>query len=130
MEMIIIEIIIGAAALGAVAWPLINKRAVEDSGPTLSNNEYSALLYRKDAAYMAIKDLEFDYSTSKIDEADYKKMKSSLEAEAIDILKEVESYKSGEPTTKTAKKVELFCHQCGIALDNSHKYCPSCGAKQ
>ncbi len=96
MELLLTELLIILVLIFVVALPLISKRAIEKPTQAQPNKALSTLLYRKDAAYIAIKDLDFDFSTGKLDVMDYHKMKLSLEEEALTILKKIESIKKGE----------------------------------
>lgn len=53
-------------------------------------DEHQNLLYARETAYLALKDLEFDYKTGKLDEDDYKQLKRRYEGEAVAILKRID----------------------------------------
>ncbi|MDH5637857.1 MAG: zinc ribbon domain-containing protein [Nitrospinota bacterium] len=132
MGIFIAEIAILLIVLAVVAFPLLGASAYQ-SAPELMENELSDLLYRKEAAYTALKDLEFDMRTGKIGQEDYDGMKRSLEAEAISLLGVIDSTAKGKAPTsgesKTEKKKGKFCPECGSRVEKTHKFCPECANK-
>lgn len=127
-----IEILLLLSLLAMVAYPLMGMR---HSSKELVENELSDLLYKKDAAFFALKDLKFDHATGKIDDSDYDQMKKKFESEAVAVLDEIENFKEG---TDTADKIspaqnetenKNFCTQCGEQIKGDFKFCPSCGNK-
>ncbi|MDH5478411.1 MAG: zinc ribbon domain-containing protein [Nitrospinota bacterium] len=132
MGVFIAEIAVLLIVLGAVAYPLLGA-AAPVSSPELIENDLSDLLYRKEALYTALKDLEFDMRTGKIDQEDYDVMKKSLEAEAIGILGMIDATAKGEnpgsDEKKSEKKKGKFCPECGSKVEKSHKFCPECANK-
>lgn len=129
----IAEILIFILVLGAIGFPIFRK--VKRTPETFlgEGDALHELLYKKDAVYTAIKDLEFDYQSGKLTETDYSGMKERFEQEAIEILEKVdqlqkqekERIKSGAP--KAPEKV--FCTRCGTENRSSHNFCFSCGHK-
>ena len=47
----------------------------------------AGLLQQKDTLYTAIRDLEFDFQTGKVDQKDYAELRQQLEWEAVQILR-------------------------------------------
>lgn len=131
--MLFVELALLAAVLFFIAYPLMSRKAVAGGEEVLTESEMSDLLYRKEAAYIALKDLEFDHNTGKIDDEDYKAMKDRFEGEAISILKTIEDYKKGiSPAGRTAEskaKDEKFCSNCGVKVKVMDKFCHSCGMR-
>ena len=86
--MFILEGLLVAFVLIIIGIPLFRKPA-EDK--TISEgDEYHNLLYAKDAAFMAIKELDFDYETGKMGEEDYREIKKKYEGEAVAIMKQID----------------------------------------
>lgn len=68
---------------------------------------FHRLLVQKDNAYAAIKDIQFDHKTGKISEEDYRELMGKYEAEAVDILKRIDTFRKGmgkEAARKKGKK--------------------------
>ncbi|VAX19743.1 hypothetical protein MNBD_NITROSPINAE03-1777 [hydrothermal vent metagenome] len=140
MALFLVELALLIATLLFIAYPLYRRDSAAVSGQTLTESDYSDLLYRKEAAYTALIDLEFDYKTGKIDDNDYKTMKSSMETEAINLLKRVDAHEKGSsiPTVPASSSVSSsrtvpesdakhFCPNCGSAVAKEHKFCVECG---
>ncbi|MBI4666423.1 MAG: hypothetical protein HY751_08445 [Nitrospinae bacterium] len=133
--LVLVELILLAAVLFAVAYPLLNPRIAEAPGALLEN-ELTGLLYRRDSLYAALKDLDFDQKTGKLDDADYAEMKTRFESDAMAILAQIEEIekgaktpsatKAGESRTKSSKTA--FCVKCGARIGADHNFCQSCGA--
>lgn len=127
MGLLMFEIALAGAALLVIAWPLLREETAEAQGAILTDSDFSELLTRRDAAYMALKDLDFDYRTGKIDEGDYQALKAELETEALSLLERIER---GEPSPKPAARAAgRFCPACGQPAQAAHRFCSSCGAK-
>lgn len=131
---LITEIAILALTLLFIAYPLYNRRLVETGGSDVMESELTDLLYRKEAVYIALKDLEFDYKTGKLDDSDYQEMKSKFEAEAVGLLGRIDEVEKGSKSPKSgshlsAKKAEgRFCVKCGSAVGDDFNFCGKCGA--
>ncbi|HEB73456.1 MAG TPA: hypothetical protein ENI77_12665, partial [Nitrospirae bacterium] len=92
MALFLVELALLIATLLFIAYPLYKRDSAAVAGQALTESDYSDLLYRKEAAYTALIDLEFDYKTGKIDDNDYKTMKTGMESEAIDLLKRADEF--------------------------------------
>lgn len=124
--MFTVEILVIAAVLLAIGYPLFRSARAD---AIQEGDDYHRLLYRKEASYLALKDLEFDYKTGKIDEDDYHILKKSFEKEAVGILKGIDALKKeGLPNTGTKQKARL-CSACGKKLNPSDNSCKHCGNK-
>lgn len=72
-----------------------------------SGEQYKHLLVRKEEVLLAIKDLEFDWKTSKVSEQDHQTQRNKLEVETVAILEELEvlekAKKKGKKSSNPAK---------------------------
>jgi hypothetical protein len=119
---LITEIAILALTLLCIAYPLLNRRAAQTAGGDVEESEFTDLLYKKEAAYIALKDLDFDHKMGKIDDADYQEMKSRFEAEAVALLGRIDDLEAGV-SAETARRGatpmagdEHFCVKCGAPI--------------
>ncbi len=79
--------LLSLAALAYVVWPLVSSR----SAPlVVEDDRLTALIGRKDAVMVAIKDLEFDYHTGKLGDEDYARLDERLRRQAIGLMQQVE----------------------------------------
>ena len=77
--------------LGVVVWlvsgPLRNAPAVEEAESARREDLEAA----KEAKYREIRDAELDYRTGKLSDADWRVMDRALRAEAVELLKRLDS---------------------------------------
>lgn len=84
---VIVSLLISAAALAYVVWPLLRP------GPAavmVEDDRLTELLGRKDAVMQGIKDLEFDYRVGKLSEEDFQQYDQRLRRQAIGLLQQIE----------------------------------------
>jgi hypothetical protein len=131
---LIIEIAILALTLLFIAYPLLNRRASQVVGGDVEESELTDLLYKKESAYIALKDLDFDYKTGKIDAADYQEMKSRFETDAVALLGRIDELEAGV-SAKSARRSATpmagdvrFCVKCGAKAGADFNFCGKCGA--
>lgn len=82
-----IAIVIALLAVFYVAQPILQSRnqlLIDDNHPVAD------LLQRKDAALRAIKELEFDYKTGKLNAEDYERINQRLRQQATNFLRQIE----------------------------------------
>jgi len=68
-----------------------------------SANEYSEDQFRRQVALAALRDVEYDFATGKMDEEDYRELKAELSAEALRIL---ETLRDDEERSPVAERGE------------------------
>ncbi len=85
-----VALLLGFAALGFVAAPLFRKDAAEQEQLAAAHSERQDLTSRREMVLAALKDLEDDYATGKIDDNDYNQLKSQLSEKAVDIMKRLD----------------------------------------
>jgi hypothetical protein len=125
-------VLIGIAVF--VSAPLLQARTGRLFKDQFVESPMHHLLSRKDSIYMAMKDLEFDYSTGKLSEEDYHDLREKFAVEAGEVLREIDETAKGESAgtarSKTASKVKAkACSDCGFKIEPDDSFCQSCGAK-
>lgn len=102
-----LELILIIAILLAVGIPVFgklkSKKLVE--AVDASSDTYKHLLVRKEETLISIKELEFDFSTDKISEPDYKELRHKLEKEATEILERLDHLEQDRRKNKFHKPV-------------------------
>lgn len=137
--------IICLMAIGLVAWvgePLVRRESYALHGCE-DNDDTGSLLLQKEMLYGAIRDLDFDFQTGKVDQKDYGELRRQLEREAVDVLRQLDAV---EPLIVFDNEVERqvidlrrrhisaahdssleTCPSCATPLASDDHFCPSCG---
>ena len=108
-----------------------------------SDNDMEQLLLQKEMLYGAIRDLDFDFQTGKVDQKDYTELRQQLEREALQILRQLDA---ADPLVALDHEIEQqvltlrrhrastvcgasreACFHCGTPLENGENFCPCCG---
>jgi len=101
------SILLGLAMLVLVglfiARPLIKPESRSKQELTLRQ----ALLTQKEALLIQIKNLDFDYETGKMPEADYRQQRDGLMVEATAVLKQLDALDEGEISADPALEPEM-----------------------
>ena len=103
----------------------------------------AGLLQQKDTMYTAIRELEFDFQTGKIDQQEYAELRQQLEREVVHVLRLLHTFEPctilevareqhiaplRQPPTDIAPVLAAgACLSCGAGLQNDKPFCPSCG---
>ena len=82
--------LIGCAALAWVLAPLVGHRAREAERTADRIGAESELRSRKEMLLAAIRDLEDDRATDKIDESDYAELHATLTAQAVEVIRSLD----------------------------------------
>ena len=107
------------------------------------DDDTERLLLQKEMLYGAIRDLDFDFQTGKVDQKDYAELRQQLEREAVQILRQLDA---ADPLVALDHEIEqqvlaLRRHSastvcgsqsrsllgCGTPLENGENFCPCCG---
>ncbi len=132
-----------AAAGGAwfLVAPLLRRR---NRAPAV-DTELERLREEREGVYSDIADLEHDFETGKLDEADYEAMRRELRGQAISLLREERTHagvstgsastsapevptpRDPAPVTPAAVATGRFCPSCGDRVDAKWRFCSHCG---
>ena len=142
--------------LAYVGWPLLSPARAE-APETGKERRSVALGEEKDRLLGALRDLEHDHQTGKMDDADFAALSAKVKGEAAKVLKDIDVNEgrkvlrpgdeprpvsdsaaatasgtgaaSGTATgTGTASGSEQFCTKCGRQARNDDAFCGRCGA--
>jgi hypothetical protein len=148
----VIALLIGiVVALGAVAlvlaplvWPERVRPVVEPAEPEDDPREH-----RKDLALAALKEIEFDRATGKLDDADYDRMKAAYTTEALEAIRAADAAGAPVPEEPALVKRQVAAGVGAGAADaapgddpaealiaakrraarGGRKFCSECGAE-
>ena len=97
---------------------------------------------RKTVALRALRDVEYDYHTGKLDDADYELLRGELTAEAVAALEAADPGVHGAAAVGTSVDVEgeilrirdqfragAACGACGHRNPDGSRFCASCGER-
>ena len=107
-----------AAAL-FLALPLLRART-ESSEP-----EQSTISIQREALYQDIRDLDHDFETGKLAEADHREMRAAVRARAVALLQRERGADDDRASTPEATP---SCPSCREAVDPGWTFCSHCGA--
>ncbi|MCS6952803.1 MAG: hypothetical protein RMK57_00120 [Bryobacterales bacterium] len=89
---------------------------------------------RKAAIYENLRDLQFEYRTGKLSDADYQQTKLDLQRELAAVLAEIERLQPTAAKPKAASAsaparpaAQSVCPKCGARFDRPMKFCGECG---
>jgi uncharacterized membrane protein YdfJ with MMPL/SSD domain len=91
---IVVGVLLAAAVVGLVALPFLREPVAADDrldAPTESDQRRFALVEERDRALAALKELEFDHRTGKVDDADYRELVAPLRQAAAVALRALDS---------------------------------------
>ena len=135
-------VVIVVMAIGLVAWigePLVRRGRMQEAEADAQADAIERLTLQKETLYTAIRDLDFDHQTGKVDAEDHAALRRQMEAEAADILRQLDladpladldlvaereilAYRQKEDAAS-----EDTCPTCGTGLAADATYCPICG---
>ena len=86
----IASVLLAAGAVCFVLAPLFRRDAAERERLTAVTSERQELHSKREMALAALRDLEDDRQTGKIDDDDYRRLEATLSARAVEILKRLD----------------------------------------
>jgi HAMP domain-containing protein len=101
------------------------------------------LEHERGLAVQGLRELEFDHEMGKLDDADYRQLKATLEARALAAMGAIDRAKGAgrvatmrlasrrskaASVTQTGVRRFNFCPQCGVRSGAAHNFCAECGA--
>lgn len=104
---------------------------LEDDRPPVELDELPPA-ERREAALEALRDVEFEHETGKLDEAEYRRLRTHFGRAVLEAEEEmtgtVETAPSAEGDGGEGAALEaVYCTACGEELRTGARFCPSCG---
>jgi len=137
----LVVLLVMMAAFTVVAWPLMSsaRDARREHGGASPWND---LIGRRDAAYRALKELEFEYQLGNLSEPDYRGLRERYRSEAAATLQELDAAAasggeapvagpaaSAGTAPSDSVQADAPCPSCGRETEAGDLYCRSCGAR-
>jgi hypothetical protein len=138
-------IVIFLMAVGTVIFvgePFV-RRVLQPAFAGESEQALERLSLQKETLYTAIRDLDFDFQTGKVDQKDYAELRQHFEGEAIRLLRQIDVV---DPLSELDNELERQIHvlrqqrlsplvlssqntclRCKGMLQGDENFCPSCG---
>jgi nucleoid-associated protein YgaU len=118
MTLLVAAVIVALVGAGLVIHPIVSRRAglMTDavSGGVVDRET------RKRIALAALKEVEYDHAAGKLDDNDYRAMRSQLELEALTAVKAAEAETALDTTV---------AHACGFVNPAGSRFCAGCGKR-
>ena len=96
--------LVSALTIGYVIWPLVRRPPVQLPA---TGEELAELMTRKDAALQAVRDLAFDHSVGKIEDADFERFNRLLRQRALRLMRQIEKHDPGTVQLEGALEEEI-----------------------
>lgn len=133
--------LIGAVLLvvAVVAWVLMPVTKGQHASLDRDRDELTDAEARRRVALLALRDVEYDFHTGKLDENDYRALRSELSAEALAALQALEDESTGARRAVDAEleaeiaavraglEAGTTCASCGHVNPQGSRFCASCG---
>jgi hypothetical protein len=136
-----VTLYVGVALVAAAVLLFILEPVVKGLQASLEreDDELTETEARKRVALLALRDVEYDYLAGKLDDEDYRALKSQLTAEALAALEADEAARqaAGGPEDadieaeiariRAGLRAGMVCGECGFANESGSRFCSSCG---
>ncbi len=139
---IVFAVLLGAAALLALAYPILFRRGGEDAAASLTSAQESLdeLMVQRETAFQSIRDLQFDHEVGKVTDEDFHVYEADLKQNAAVTLRRLDAWESqidGElalvehavAARRAALSSRPACPACGRAVSPGTQFCTGCGAR-
>lgn len=139
------SLFVGVALVSAAVILFIIQPVVKGLHASLEreDDELTDTEARKRVALLALRDVEYDFLAGKLDEEDYRSLKTELTAEALAALEADEAARAERGATGPAPTDDLeaeiarirqhirsglVCSSCGYTNEEGSRFCSSCGS--
>lgn len=128
--------VLGALILVGAVVAFILQPVIQGKHASLvrEDDEMSEAEARRRVTLLALRDVEYDYHTGKLDETDYKAMKRQFSAEALAAMKAMEEDGAEEALEAEIAAVRqglatgTACETCGHLNPPGSRFCGACGS--
>ncbi|TVP58859.1 MAG: hypothetical protein EA351_02840 [Gemmatimonadales bacterium] len=104
------------------------------------HHELTEAQHQKRIALLGLRDVEYDFHAGKLDESDYRRLKTGLAAEALEAMesesRELRESEGGTLSAEVEDEIEALrtslregtiCHECGEPNPRGSRFCGECG---
>lgn len=139
---IALSILLSAAALMAVAYPIVAPATKRIAPISTSQEALDELMAQRDAAFQALRDLAFDHRVGKITDEDFVAFEANLKQTAASALKSLDEWEGAadqdldqalERQVAVRRKTLMasggrLCVSCGHPAAPEDRFCAACGS--
>jgi hypothetical protein len=126
MLLIIVAVLMSIVAMLAVAYPVLAQMGERGPATSSAADTLEELLAERDAAFQALRDLNFDHQIGKITDEDFVVFEANLKESAANALRALDRWES-----ETDSEVDLVLERAvaarRVALGTPGLACPNCG---
>jgi hypothetical protein len=126
MLLILVAVLMCVVAVLAVAYPVLEQVTQRGAATSSAEDELEELLAERDAAFQALRDLNFDHQVGKITDEDYVIFEANLKETAANSLRALDGWES-ETDSEVDLALERAVAARRAALAASGTACPNCG---
>ncbi|MFC2018614.1 zinc-ribbon domain-containing protein [Chloroflexota bacterium] len=131
---IFVALLLTVLTFAFVIYPFF-KRRVPSLEPE-ADETLRELTSQRDTTYSMLKELEFDFQSGVLTEADYRDLEARYKKKALPILKGMDDLKKGtaiedeieEQVRALRCNKTRFCPKCGAETQEDDSFCSHCGA--
>jgi len=138
----VIPLLAGLLVVLAVVLFIVQPLLTGEEAPTHRHeDELTEAQARKRVALMALRDVEYDFATGKLDAFDYQELKGELAEEAlaaidheeledgpsVSVRADRDALESEIASYRSALRDGVLCGGCGLANPRESRFCGSCG---
>lgn len=140
--LIALSVLLCFLSLLAIVYPLLARTQPQSPVPASATEALDELLARRESAFQALRELDFDHQVGKITDEDFAVFAAHLKrvaAEALKALDEWEATADGELGPTVAQEVAARrtlqgerarpCPSCGHPVAPGDRFCAACGAR-
>ena len=95
---LVTTLFIVGATMAVILWPLLRARPAMATGQSWERDRLDSLLSRRDSAYDAIRDLDFEYHLGNLSEADYLELRERYRERAAGVLRRLDRLDRSQPS--------------------------------
>ena len=134
-----------------ILYPLLKPDQYKITPVSRVTESLRQLKVKKENAYAAIRELEFDFNMGKLSKTDFNSLKRRYRADAVRLIEEIDKLQSERKVDETTPEADLesqaegkiiawrkkkshdaqsvFCVQCGTKVSIPGRFCHSCGER-
>lgn len=132
---VFIAILLTVLTFVFIVYPFFRQRlrSVDSAG----DDKFQELQSKRDTTYSMLKELEFDFQSGILTEADYRDLEAKYKRKAIGTLRDIDNSKKSTDVEEEIEKQVLklrqregqFCPQCGTRYQKDDRFCSHCGRR-